>query len=102
MATPDYFHVCTGSISVDVPSNFGGGGYQFPLTGDAYAGAFFKGFDTYREYIQVQLATPLEVGKCYNVGFFMNLMNQYCGIKQAGIYISAVAPSSTGDMLLPV
>ena len=47
VATPDYFHVCTGSISVDVPSNFGGGGYQFPLTGDAYAGAFFKGFDKF-------------------------------------------------------
>lgn len=102
VATPDYFNACTGSLSVDVPGNFGGGGYQFALTGDAYAGAFFRGFDTYREYIQVQLATPLEVGKCYSVGFFMNLMNQYCGINQAGIYISAVAPSSTGDMLLPV
>ncbi len=102
IATPDYFNSCSNNIAVDVPTNFGGGGYQLPLNGNGYAGCYFKGPNNYREYIQVQLSSPLEAGICYNVGFFMNRMNQFCGVNQVGIYISDTAPTSLGDTELPV
>lgn len=98
-ATPDYFNSCASTFLIDVPTNFGG--YQPSLNGGAYAGCYFKGPPFYREYLQVALSEPLEEGTCYHVGFFINLMNQCCGVNQAGLYISEVAPTSVGTMVLP-
>lgn len=98
-ATPDYYHSCCDNLAADVPTNWGG--YQQPLTGQAYAGCYFRGLNDYREYLQVELATPMEPGICYQVGFFMNAMDQWCGANQAGVFISAQAPSLMGQTVLP-
>ena len=102
IASPDYYNACTTSNIVDVPNNWGGGGYQPALTGDGYTGCYFYGATNYREYIQVQLTTPMEAGVCYKVGCYINLINQFCGVNQAGIYISVLPPSSVGTNNLPV
>ena len=46
-ATPDYYHSCCDNLAADVPTNWGG--YQQPLTGQAYAGCYFRGLNDYRE-----------------------------------------------------
>ena len=99
VASPDYFNSCTSTFGIDVPDNFGG--YQFPLSGEGYVGCFFKAPQDYREYLQVQLDSPMEEGVCYQVGYFLNAANQYCGVSEGGIYISAVAPSSSSFIALP-
>ena len=43
----------------------------------------------------------MEPGICYQVGFFMNAMDQWCGANQAGVFISAQAPSLMGQTVLP-
>jgi gliding motility-associated-like protein len=98
-ATPDYYHSCCTNLSVDVPLNFGG--YQQALTGQAYAGCYFRGLNDYREYIRALLTEPMEEGMCYQVGFFLNRMDQWCGANQAGIYISTQAPFLEGQTVLP-
>ena len=98
-ATPDYFNACASNLLIDVPTNFGG--YQQPLNGNGYAGCYFKGPPNYREYAQVALSEPLDAGKCYHIGFFINLMNLCCGVDKVGLYVSAVAPTSVGTMVLP-
>jgi gliding motility-associated-like protein len=99
VASPDYFNSCTTTFGIDVPNNFGG--YQFPLNGEGYLGCFFKAPQDYREYLQVQLDSPLEEGVCYQIGYFLNAANQYCGVAEGGIFISSFAPSSGGFIALP-
>ncbi len=70
-ATPDYFNRCSSGI-VAVPSNFAG--QSEPKDGDAYAGAILSGTsESYREYLQGELKTPLEAGQQYCVTYYFRL-----------------------------
>lgn len=86
-ATPDLFHECATAPSFGVPNNFFG--YQPAHSGAGYAGGYWRimNFDS-REYIASPLLEPLIAGHHYNVSFWVNLPELYCGINQGGAYFS--------------
>jgi hypothetical protein len=73
--TPDYFNACnTSSCSVGVPANRQHG-FAPAQSGHAYAGMlgyYLQGMNPTerREYISVQLSSPLEAGEIYQVQFY--------------------------------
>lgn len=72
--TSDYFNQCETTNYVSVPNNFAG--MQIAKTGVAYAGFFLYYYDNngpYREYMEVQLNSPLVVGTKYYVSFYVSL-----------------------------
>lgn len=74
--SPDYFNSCSLIPDLSTPAN--AAGYQTPKSGQAYVGgAFFANNDTtntiVREFIGVQLSSPLIVGKTYYVRFYVSL-----------------------------
>ena len=73
--SPDYFHPCSDDIEgfAGVPSN--AFGYQFPISGEAYAGlATYEDFTPQaREYIAIELSEPLTIGQSYYVFFHASL-----------------------------
>jgi OmpA-OmpF porin, OOP family len=91
----DYYNSC--SSTYNVPFN---GGFQLAKTGDAYAGLWTinpYGYN-YREYLRIELSSPLQSDSCYFVEFFCNL-HDLCryGINTLGIYFSA----STSNIIGP-
>lgn len=74
--TPDYFNSCyiSGVPVADVPQNYFG--YQFPKTGNAYAGLINATYTqningrNYREYIQAELNDTLIAGEEYFLKFY--------------------------------
>jgi hypothetical protein len=72
--TPDFFHAC-GTGTHGAPVNFMG--FQQPADGDGHAGIFlYEGslvLADWREYLQVQLTSPLAVGQCYQFRAHANL-----------------------------
>lgn len=95
----DLFNVC-GSTIVGVPYHHGPYGFQYPSSGNGYAGFWaYNGINNnYREYLQVQLFDTLVSGKCYFIEFHTNLENG--GINYAvnniGINFSDTSTLSTG------
>jgi hypothetical protein len=84
----DLYDSCCTSGQVDVPLN--SSGYQLPRSGKAYSGIFCNA-DTAnkREYIEVQLLSPLISGKEYCVEFFVSLSDQSKkSINRMGMYFS--------------
>jgi|SRR5688572_25551267 len=75
--TPDYFNQCSTLPGWDVPVS--GFGYQIPHSGQAYAGIILYYDDIYnaREYIEVQLTSPLSPGLCYHFEMYMALSEEY-------------------------
>jgi len=75
--TPDYFHSCNNDLSgnVGVPGN--AWGYQWPITGEAYAAliTYTHSFVNEREYMAAALIEPLEQGTAYYVMFYTSLYN---------------------------
>ncbi|MCK6650837.1 MAG: T9SS type A sorting domain-containing protein [Bacteroidia bacterium] len=71
----DYYNTCA-SNNVGVPFQ-NSLGYQYPKTGNAYAGLFLiNGFgNNYREYLQVELLDSLKQNKCYYICAYFNLHN---------------------------
>jgi hypothetical protein len=69
--SPDYFNACSNDIGgvAGIPSNVWG--YQWPITGVAYAaiGLFANYGNNLREYMAAPLLLPLEIGVTYNVFF---------------------------------
>jgi OOP family OmpA-OmpF porin len=72
--SPDYFHRCSTGGFVGVPFNVFG-------VEDAHSDSAYVGFwalidtlrqDPYREYVQMELSSPLEVGKEYCVKFYVS------------------------------
>lgn len=63
--TPEYFHVCSNSSLLQVPTNTFG--YQLPHSGEAYAGIIIYQFWTanQREYVYVKLKDTLSNGCVY-------------------------------------
>lgn len=90
--TTDYFNQCSHRSIVDVPSNFAG---MAPAkTGYAYMGLVAMGSLKFnkqgvREYLQGELAMPLEQGQKYCVSFYYRLStySKY-SINELGLYFS--------------
>jgi hypothetical protein len=78
--SPDYYNSCA-SYSItpnsSVPENFFG--YQFPASGNAYAGfwAYTTTNPSYREMAETQITSPLTVGQKYYIKFKLNLTLGY-------------------------
>lgn len=100
-SSADYFHTCNTGVfpfpSLSVPSNIMG--YQQARSGNAYGGiicnevinfAPLPAFeDDYREYLQVQLTSPLVAGTEYEVEFYWNLSNASTHyVEELGAYFS--------------
>lgn len=93
----DYFNTCAPFGASSVPKH-GGIGYQFPRTGNGYAGIWmFSSATDIREYLQVQLTSPLSSGQCYQVVYYANLFNTMgYALSSVDGYFSTTAISSTG------
>lgn len=70
-ASPDYFNACAAGSDYGVPDNIGG--TQEAQYGDAYAGFYQYGQNSFREYITTQLISPLIAGNTYEVSFYLSL-----------------------------
>lgn len=94
----ELYHVC--GINTSVPNNDGPYGYQYPLTGNGYAGfwAYNGPGSDYREYLQIQLIDSLEYNNCYYVVFYTNLQNTGItyAVNNIGINFSNTSITNTG------
>jgi hypothetical protein len=87
---PELYNTCCSQISgCGVPYNINNLGYQYPKSGNGYAGidaAYYNG--TLREYIQNKLPNKLIAGNTYCVSFYANLGNACAAfIKPLGAYL---------------
>lgn len=79
-ATPDYLHACATSYQFRVPANVFG--YQPAHSGDAYTGIVTYGAigtSEFREYLEVQLLSPLSPNTCYHFEMYVSLGETYSG-----------------------
>jgi outer membrane protein OmpA-like peptidoglycan-associated protein len=86
-ATPDYFNRCS-PRNVSVPKNFAG--ESEPHGGNGYVGAILSGTEeSYREYIQGNLANGLVKGQRYCVRFYYKLASySRFAVDQMSLYFS--------------
>lgn len=95
--TPDLFNSCSfGRASA--PSNYVG--EQEPFSGKNYAGIYLYNGSDYLEYVQGQLAAPLEAGKSYIVTFYISLstISDYA-ISDIGVLFTKDKVSVTDKLL---
>jgi len=85
---PELYHTCC-STNCGVPYNHGNTGYQYPKSGNAYAGIdAIRNNGTWREYIQSKLQDKLKSGDSYCVKFYTNLSNYSAAyIEPLGAYL---------------
>jgi hypothetical protein len=106
LGTPELYHACAGSGSfAGVPANFSGG-FQFPRTGQGFAGiyVFNGGIPNMREYISVPLLQPLQAGRCYDFRMYVNMPNDFgLACDAIGVHFSQgpVTAMSAGVLSLP-
>jgi len=88
--SPDYYNTCDLNPYFGVPSNYYGG-FQYPATGNAYAGLVAYGNNqTFHEIIGIQLLQSLQIGHRYYASIKISrgsgYSNQYCaGCNKLGI-----------------
>jgi hypothetical protein len=93
--TNDLYNACD-TFHVGVPTNYTG--YQNAHTGVGYAGFFAWGGPNLREYLQVQLTSPLVAGEKYYVEMYVSPSEEYgIAIDALGIYLSANAVAGSGN-----
>jgi hypothetical protein len=102
-ADPDYYNQCSSNTASSLPINYLG--YQLARTGIAYAGIGCYNSPAlsapFRDYLQVELSSPLSLNKDYCVSFFVSLVDNYSSccsivaITEIGIYFSNQAVTST-------
>jgi len=77
--SPDYFNICSTGGMVGVPFNMFG-------AENAHSGSGYVGFwslidtlrqDPYREYVQMELLAPLQIGKNYCVTFYVSIADRF-------------------------
>ncbi|PHS67298.1 MAG: hypothetical protein COB12_03885 [Flavobacterium sp.] len=75
--SPDFFIDCSpANTQVDVPENHAG--FQYPFNGEGYVGVFCYGNDSgQREYIEVQLISPLLEGQEYEFSMQVSLPEDF-------------------------
>ncbi|MBK7037989.1 MAG: hypothetical protein IPH42_17040 [Bacteroidetes bacterium] len=99
-ATPDYMNACANPNPAGMPKN--GIGYQVAHSGNGYTGIYTFSGTTYREFIQVQLISPLIASHTYYFSMYVVLHNKsQTAIDDLGAYISVTAPNTTGLGMLP-
>lgn len=101
LGTADLFNTC--AIVDDrwlVPVN--GHGYQYPHSGNGYAGAvFYADSSLYREYLQVKLDSDLVANQTYDVSFYVSLSSaKDAGCNNIGLYFSKTAIQTDTLVLL--
>ena len=87
---PETYNTCSTQLSgVGVPYNLNNQGFQYPKTGNAYAGLDVANCNgLLREYIQSKLLGKLKGGDTYCVKFYTNLSDYSLGyIKPLGAYL---------------
>lgn len=98
---PNLFNVCANPYSLGIPDNHRG--FQEARTGIGYAGMICKWDDVhFREYLMIELAQPLEAGVLYNLSFYINLGDDFCGFKHFGAYFSVDNPYVNHSYYIPV
>jgi gliding motility-associated-like protein len=102
-ATPDLFNACANQTTTGVGIPNTGFGYQYPRTGNGFAGFWVNcGLTTCREYIQAELTDTLVEDKEYCLTFFVNLFNyRFAAISQVGAYFSSTPIFSSTTLNLP-
>lgn len=96
-ASSDLFNECNPAY-VNVPATVCG--YQNSHSGAGYAGIFTHGALNAREYLEVQLTTPLIAGHSYQVEMYVNAADESgVGCDAIGIYISMDSVSGDGTNL---
>jgi len=74
LGTPDYYNQCAAPVSgIDVPDNWGG--FQQAHIGVAYAGIslYYDNWVDCREYMEIELSSPLVANSCYYFEMYANL-----------------------------
>jgi hypothetical protein len=98
-ASPDYYNICACPNPVCTPGNTTG--YQAARSGNAYAGIYTTPGDIYREFIQVQLSSPMQAGMQYQFEMYVSLANKSkTAVDDIGAYFSVTAPTSGGNAYL--
>ena len=105
--TADYFNGCAPGMSgVSTPGNSFGN--QIPLSGRGYAGGYMYASgggnmtNSYREYLQTPLSTPLIAGQTYSVSFHVSRAANYAwAIAELGAYFSAGPVTNASPFVLP-
>lgn len=95
--TPDYYHVCNNTSSINpgmVGVPWSARGYQPARTGNAFGGVviYWTAQPNYREIFYAQLQSPLVAGVTYSVGMYtiLNEDNAMWAVDGGlGIYLSA-------------
>lgn len=102
--TPDYYNVCSPLPFVSIPSN--GFGFQYPHSGNAYAGFYGKVkvliFPEAREYIGGQLTSALTPGKKYHISFYVSLNSSNCYMNKIGMLFTNTFLSDTTALPPPL
>jgi len=101
-----YLNTCATTPCCGVPVNTYGRGYQWPHSGNGYAGFFSiidDGFYTnFRIYMQAKLLDTLTVNKCYYIEFFISLGNAYViGSNNIGLLVGDTAIVSNKNLYTP-
>ena len=88
ISTPDLFNKCVpANIGASVPENYVG--YQYPKSGDGYAGFYVNRSDNAEEYLQVPLLTPLQPNTQYWLNFHLSLADSmWYATDDIGAYFS--------------
>ncbi len=100
--TPDQFHACSWG-EADVPYNWAGSSNA--KTGKGYVGIYvwMQGANNYREYIQCELAEPLQAGVRYRVEFFYKLAsNSVYSVNRIGLVLTQERIRHTHDQVVDV
>lgn len=93
----DFYHTCSTSSDVGVPYNWGG--FQYPADGNAYSGLTTYTSRTLqpngREYLGVELITPLNIGIKYFFSLkinlsYSNILWSNCASNNIGIILTDI------------
>lgn len=98
---PNLFNACANPYSLGVPDNHRG--FQEARTGIGYAGMACKWDNVHHtEYLMIQLPQPLDTGVWCNLSFYLNLGDDFCGLKHFGAYFSVDNPYVNHSYYIPV
>jgi len=98
--TPDYYNSCdspNGQFEWGTPSN--AYGYQYPASGNAYAGIETYGNFNLREFLSAKLIAPMAIGKKYFVSFKVSRVDRIvsCANNKLGVLFSTVSYNLAND-----
>ncbi|MFZ2905100.1 MAG: OmpA family protein [Cyclobacteriaceae bacterium] len=101
--TPDHFHGCSWG-EADVPFNWAGSANAH--SGKGYAGIYVWSNEpdrNYREYLQCELAEPLQSGERYSIEFYYKLAsNAVYTVNRMGLALTEAPVNLAHDRLIEV